>query len=152
MKEKYLSWRIKLEKNLRLLHGRKIILSPAVYEKKNLTQKPNHPYPPPPLPQKSNGRSLTFQSSIFHATNSQTLDLIATFVALKIIHRNAFVANVKKPTVLLRLPSAAGVNCRRARARVLPRKPSLRSSRVTFPLKGKRIYYSQVIKAGQRLF
>ena len=34
MKEKYLSWRIKLEKNLSLLHVRKIILSSEVYEKK----------------------------------------------------------------------------------------------------------------------
>ena len=34
------------KKNLTLLHVRKIILSPKVYEKKFLP-KPNHPYPPP---------------------------------------------------------------------------------------------------------
>ena len=129
----------KAGKNLRLLHVRKIILSPEVYEKKNLTQTKS-PIPSPR--QKSNGRSLTFQSSIFHATNSQTLDLIATFVALKIIHRNAFVANVKKPTVCYAYPARQALS---AGARVLRQKPSLRSSRVTFPLKGKRMYYSQVI-------
>ena len=96
MKEKYLSWRIKLEKKSYTVACQENNSITKGLWKKILTQTKS-PIPSTLLPQKSNGRPLTFWSSNFCATTSQTL--IATFVALKIIHRNAFVANVKTPTV-----------------------------------------------------
>ena len=54
-----------------------------------------HTLHPPPSKVKWSAPNILIIN--FFATTSQTL--IATFVALKIIHRNAFVANVKKPTV-----------------------------------------------------